>query len=163
LTGGYDIEITGEQGHSGGATLSTGNNQGGGGGGAGAPGRRSDQNYIILQGNPGPAWGGEQAGGIGLRFDDFGSAATSLAGSDVGEPFTGQDKDGNSITVYYFAGGGAGGNNAKAGAPGGGGTGAGSNAAGNGLDSTGGGGGGGFSNRAAGDGGSGVCIVRYPV
>ena len=144
------------------------NRGGSGGGGAGTTGvpPRVAGDGMASQGNNGgdgvnAADGSAAGGGGGGGASAAGAVGTSLVGGAGGAGSA------NSITgssVTYSGGGGGARNSGSPGAGGAGGGGAGGTTTGtNGLSNTGGGGGGAFSDNAAGQGGSGVIIVRVKV
>ena len=147
----------GSQGHSGGGGLAF-TSEGAGGGGAGSPGH-ANRGEGEWRADDDTDFGQRNDGGIGKRLDDWGSDASTVAGTTIGDKYTYSLDAGGTADAYYFAGGGAGEAGTIAGAPGGGGD-AGSGTL-DGLDGAG-GGGGGVNTGTSGAGGSGILIVRYP-
>jgi len=148
----------GSQGHSGGGGLAA-TSEGAGGGGAGSPGH-ANRGEGEWRADDDTDFGQRNDGGIGKRLDDWGSDASTVAATTIGDKYTYSLDAGGTADAYYFAGGGSGENGTVAGAPGGGGD-AGSGTI-DGLDGAG-GGGGGVNTGTSGAGGSGLLIVRYPV
>ena len=167
-----DYDQIGAQGHGGGRG---GTNIGGGGGGAGGAGHAGGTNGVwALDSANGIFWGNLSSGGFGKRLDEWGIAATAVAGTTIGDPYTYTDVDGvTSRTMYFFASGGTGAPGTSAlfrgRVPGGGGAGSSGTPTStevNAVANTGGGGGGargGSASNTGGSGGSGLIIVRYAV
>lgn len=165
-TGLYDG--VGEQGHAGGAGESDTAGKGGGGGGVGSAGHSGLGDGTWESRTTSEFWGRRCNGGFGVRHDDFGADATTIAGTAIGEAYSYTPDAGGTAIAYLFGGGGAGGDDdttdQRLGGPGGGGNGGSTNTPGDaGTDFTGGGGGGGANNQDGGDGGAGIVILRYAI
>jgi hypothetical protein len=150
-------EADGTAGGSGGGGGGTAGNLGNGGAGVAGQGNEGGDGYLLIgdAGTNSAGGGGGGAGGVGAN-------AASTAGGNGG---AGLEWPASSGTYYAGGGGGTGQLTAGTGGSGGGGTGA-TEASPNGTTGTankGGGGGGAWGGSAAGVGGSGIVIARYPV